>query len=293
MQPFEGEITVTAPRGYALTVAKDADLLANWSGGFYGSHLSECDEHEPGQCFSIDCTDSRKNPIHWHLAYVIPPSKNVTQEKTKITASVTRVYVGSGLMDWLYWKWLRRQPGDVAVQSSLDRLKALAEAPSQAAMKANGKGFETADLLTLLNVYTTQFGSYTTLLWQVPALGLTAQAFLLMIALTTDSSRGAKYVSAVISIIIALASAALMHDQRGRAINQAELAKRLSYRLSLREFLGGSFRVDDAVPKTVNARAVWAVNHTMYVVWRSCMLLFAVADLAIILSTGFHLGWFT
>jgi hypothetical protein len=39
---------------------------------------------------------------------------------------------------------------------------------------------ETPDqLISLLSVYAGQYASYTTLLWQVPALSLTAQAFLL------------------------------------------------------------------------------------------------------------------
>lgn len=37
-----------------------------------------------------------------------------------------------------------------------------------------------------------------------------------------------------------------MHDQRARAINHAELAKRTSYKLSLTNLLGGSFGLADA-----------------------------------------------
>ena len=44
----------------------------------------------------------------------------------------------------------------------------------------------------LLAVYAGQFGSYTTLLWQVPALSLTAQAFLFTIALAKDANPGAR-----------------------------------------------------------------------------------------------------
>jgi hypothetical protein len=44
---------------------------------------------------------------------------------------------------------------------------------------------ETPDqLISLLGVYANQYASCTTLLWQVPALSLTAQAFLLTIALS-------------------------------------------------------------------------------------------------------------
>ena len=48
---------------------------------------------------------------------------------------------------------------------------------------------DTPDQLTsLLGVYASRYASYTTLLWQVPALSLTAQAFLLTIALSRGRS---------------------------------------------------------------------------------------------------------
>jgi hypothetical protein len=71
---------------------------------------------------------------------------------------------------------------------SLARLKGFAEADARdhvaardhAAARPGGDGLKPGDLqpgdkVALLNVYTSQFASYTTLLWQVPALGLTAQ----------------------------------------------------------------------------------------------------------------------
>ena len=146
-------------------------------------------------------------------------------------------------------------------------------------------------LVTLLNVYTAQFGSYTTLLWQVPALGLTAQAFLLMIAMGAGSSDAARYTAAALSIIIAVASWNLMHYQRGRAINQAELAKRVSYELSLQDLLGG-FQVEDGIPTRADAVRVWAVDHAMYMVWRLCMVVFVLADVAVIISTSRGDIWF-
>jgi hypothetical protein len=112
-----------------------------------------------------------------------------------------------------------------------------------------------------------------------------------MIALGSDISAPARYTAAGLSVIIAAASWSLMHYQRGRAINQAELAKRVSYELSLQDFLGG-FQVDDGVPKRADAVGVWAVDHAMYKVWRYCMPLFILADAAVIYSTIRHNIWF-
>jgi hypothetical protein len=122
------------------------------------------------------------------------------------------------------------------------------------------------------------------LLWQVPALGLTAQSFLLTIALMKDSSSWARIVACSLSMLIALASVFLMHNQRGRAISHAELLRRLSEKLRLDDLLGGDVELDDAVPKKTNAQNVWAVDHLIYHGWNWCMILFLVADVAIIVA---------
>ncbi len=186
----------------------------------------------------------------------------------------------------LRWRGLGRRHREASLKADLYRLKGVVEAPDR-------KDFKSADLLALLNVYTAQFGSYTTLLWQVPALGLAAQAFLLTIALGSPISDDARYIASALSIIIAFASGFLMHNQRGRAINQAELAKRLSYKLSLKDFLGGDFKLDDAVLKKANAQDVWAVDHLIYQGWILCMGLFIIADLLVIVSVSTGRMWIT
>ena len=143
-------------------------------------------------------------------------------------------------------------------------------------------------LVSLLSVYAGQFGSYTTLLWQVPALGLTAQSFLLTIALMKDTSGQARIVACALSTVIAVASVSLMHNQRGRAINHAELLRRLSAKLGLGGFLHGSVELEDAAPKQTNAQNVWAVDHLIYHGWMACMGLFAIADILIFFAAVFR-----
>ncbi len=153
------------------------------------------------------------------------------------------------------------------------------------------EGYSPDTLTSLLGVYATQFGSYTTLLWQVPALGLTAQAFLMTIALGYRSSTTARLIASLLSSFIACASFALMHHQRGRAINHGGLAKKLSEKLELAQLLG-RLEIDDAQPKTTNAERVWTVDHTIYLVWRVLMVSFILADIAVFISLGLHLNWF-
>jgi hypothetical protein len=123
----------------------------------------------------------------------------------------------------------------------------------------------------LLSVYATQFGSYTTLLWQVPALSLTAQAFLMTISLGMGTSNIARLVASFLSIVIAGASISLMHDQRGHAINFGELALRVSKELGLTKVLG-RLAVDDAKPELSDSGTVWVGwDHRIYHVWKICL----------------------
>jgi hypothetical protein len=144
---------------------------------------------------------------------------------------------------------------------------------------------ERAVLASLLTAYTTQFGSYTTLLWQVPALSLTAQSFLLIIVLTAGNGHFAKLTAAVLSIVIALASTRLMHDQRGHAMNHGELALRISRQLRLGSTLG-NLQIEDAEPAGADAETVWVSwDHRIYHTWTWALYLFILVDVVALVAT--------
>jgi hypothetical protein len=149
-------------------------------------------------------------------------------------------------------------------------------------------------LIALLGVYAGQYSSYTTLLWQVPALSLTAQAFLLTIALSHGNGTSAKVIGAALSAVISAASYALMHDQRGHANFYGELARRVSSRLDLGTYLGGVLTIDIEDGGETDAEEVWIWRGRseviapragrMYTVWKACMLIFLFVDVGIIAS---------
>jgi hypothetical protein len=156
-------------------------------------------------------------------------------------------------------------------------------------------------LLSLLEVYAAQYASYTTLLWQVPALSLTAQAFLLTIALSHGNGTSAKITGAALSAVISAASYALMYDQRGHANSYGELARRVSACLDLARYLGGALAIDEADAGQADAEAVWIWRgHNevviapragrMYSVWKGCMLIFLFVDIGIVASVVLPLG---
>jgi hypothetical protein len=284
-------VQVAAPRHTVFRFASDLAVLAAWNNEYtecIGRVLNSADDQRATAGFLVIARHGGKS--WWWLTVTGPGQSGITEVKAEITEE-------TGLRYPLRWPRVCTGRRRIALlQQSLDRIKGFAES----AAHHGHAGLNHGDMVALLNVYTTQFGSFTTLLWQVPALGLTAQAFLMTIVLGAASpsiSNGARFAAAGLSIIVAFASIFLMHDQRARAINHAELAKRISYRLSLTDkVLGGSFGLDDAVPRQgTDAQNVWTTNHIIYLGWRVCMALFAFADVFVILSISVPAltSWFT
>lgn len=265
-------VTVDATPEKVWKVVADENRLGEWSDGWRRHNFPwtkrnkvlECNK-EPAYCLKWR-TGGRLSFWSWRK-WELKLTPDGTGTKITEKSTGTKPDVGTTL------------------SADLGRLKNIFEPPKRPHFSNTG------DKLTLLNVYTTQFGSYTTMLWQVPALGLTAQAFLMTIALGSPISDDARIAASALSIIIAWASQRLMHSQRGRAINQAELARRVSSELSLKQFLGGDFALEDAEPKRTNAQDVWQVDHRIYAMWKICMLIFGAINTVVIISVlwGFNL----
>jgi hypothetical protein len=266
-------IDVIAPRKTVLRFASDPVLLAEWNNEYTGCVLEPA---EPGtDTVVFTGTARRGGTVTWQLTLVGADDNRITRVVAEVTEETGHLA-------------LAERKRTALIRQGLERVKGFAEVVA----RHDDSKLKPGDMVTLLNVYTSQFGSYTTLLWQVPALGLTAQAFLMTIVLGTGSD-AARYLTSALSIIIAFASFRLMHDQRARAINHAELAKRISYRLSLTNLIGGSFGLSDAVPRQgVDAQNVWATNRRIYGVWIGCMLLFAVTSALVIIALFSGQTWF-
>ena len=83
-----------------------------------------------------------------------------------------------------------------------------------------------------------------------------------------------------------------MSDQRGRPINYALVLPTLtgSQRLRLPEAFG-SLDAKDGKPPHTTVTQMWDVDHSIYGVWRALMILFAVADGAVIVATLLNASW--
>jgi Polyketide cyclase / dehydrase and lipid transport len=283
MATIKSSISIGAPHATVLRFASDPGLLAEWN----NEYISCGPARGPSGTgvLTFRCAARWGGDALWKLTLTERTNKGVTRVDAK-------VYEKTSVRDPRRWLQIPGKSGRKArLTETLHRLKGFAEAD------ALPDSLKPPDMVALLGVYASQFGSYTTLLWQVPALGLTAQAFLMTIILGTGgtpASPAARYTACTISIIVAFASAWLMHNQRARAINHAELAKRISYKLSLSDLLGGGFSLDDAIPnKGADTQNVWATNRYIYAAWRWCMYLFVFADIVVIISLKLNTTWFT
>jgi hypothetical protein len=283
---IKGAAHVTAPRDLVHGYVSDPVLLAEWN-----NEYTECvldSDTNPAEPVRFHCTSRRGGEAKWKLTLTGPDDSGITHVNAEI-----KIKKEAGFR---YPRWpqvLSERHREEMLKQSLDRMKGFAESTA----RDDGNELQPGDKVALLGVYASQFGSYTTLLWQVPALGLTAQAFLMTIVLGTGSppiSHWARYFASALSIIIAYASYHLMHDQRARAINHAELAKRISYKLSLINVVSGSFGLSDAVPrKGTDPQNVWTTNRVIYGIWVVCMALFAITDAFVIISLWSGASLFT
>jgi hypothetical protein len=140
-----------------------------------------------------------------------------------------------------------------------------------AATQAGSRGLGPDVQAALLAVYAGQFGSYTTLLWQVPALSLTAQAFLFTIALAKDADPGARVLTGILSVVTSLMSIYLMLSHRIHAERQGCVAMDLALQL-------GAQRGPEKYHR--GAAGVWAgVNRGSFALWILGLCLFGMVGL--------------
>jgi hypothetical protein len=129
------------------------------------------------------------------------------------------------------------------------------------------------------------------LLWQVPVLSLTAQAFLFTIALGGGSSRLARCIAALLSVIAATVSMILMAGHRHSELTDAQWLADYEERNFGPDLIvhGVSFkdRRDSTPmlvePKTLPMRffALFARKRT-FNYWMSCLLMFGLAAFVVL-----------
>jgi hypothetical protein len=133
--------------------------------------------------------------------------------------------------------------------------------------------------------------AFDTLMWQVPVLGLAAQAFLLTIAFGSGSSDPARYFAGGLSMVVALVAIQTMLKHRANELTDSLILEQIELAADIR--IGTGAR-PHAAPR-VRGRAMGnplidsrVVRIRSAVLWVLSLMCFAAAGLAAILLTLCH-----
>ena len=116
------------------------------------------------------------------------------------------------------------------------------------------------------------------LLWQTPVLSLTAQAFLLTIALGSETSFWARLMSASLSFITALASMHLMLKHRYFELQDSQALRKFE-----NDNMAEGFEVVHIQRPSEGEKASFLEHRSAYHLWMITLLAFAAVALTVIL----------
>jgi hypothetical protein len=119
------------------------------------------------------------------------------------------------------------------------------------------------------------------LMWQTPALGLTAQAFLFNIALNSTSSRTARLISMFLALITSLLSMQLMSKHRNYETNDSKNLENFEAEHSF-PMLHHSSALKS--PSLFNQQRIF-FSMSSYRVWMAGLAMFAITAIFIIVIT--------
>ncbi len=125
--------------------------------------------------------------------------------------------------------------------------------------------------------------TYDTLMWQVPVISLTAQAFLFTIALGSTSIV-ARLISAILAFVTSIISIQLMSKHRLHEFIDNKLLEKLDTRLGLDTLFEFPFhaRPSDRA-KSLGIKTPWLTRRSSYDLWRGGLALFALASVVVII----------
>ena len=126
---------------------------------------------------------------------------------------------------------------------------------------------------------------YDTLIWQVPVISLTAQAFLFTIALGSTSIV-ARLISASLAFVTSVISMQLMSKHRLHESIDSKLLEKLETTLGLDTLLGFPVHarpIDRA--KLLGIKTPWLTRQSSYRIWMYGLALFALASVIVVIIT--------
>jgi hypothetical protein len=155
--------------------------------------------------------------------------------------------------------------------------------------------FSDSQMLAIWQTLSARRANFDAMMWQTPALGMTAQAFLLTLALSPGTRPGARLMVAGLSFTLSIMVLQLMAKHRKNELLDSFFLESLETRLGMssrglaalpdagndarpREHLDGvRYKLKRTTP---GARAFW--DFSSYELWMLGLALFAIASLVII-----------
>jgi hypothetical protein len=118
-----------------------------------------------------------------------------------------------------------------------------------------------------------RYQSHVTIMWQAPALGLAAEAFLMTVSLNSTLSRDARVIAAALGACVALMSVQLMSKHRSISGRDERALSHLEAKLGI----SSPFK-DIPLPGSR-----WATRVSSYLVWRIGLVLFALTNIGLLI----------
>jgi len=122
------------------------------------------------------------------------------------------------------------------------------------------------------------------LLWQVPALSMTAQAFLMTIALGSDTSQTARILTSLLSMVAAFATLHLFASNRRSEVADAHLLEDHEKATNPEIVVHGETYRDRRNTEPMGAYSAVLVKVRAYTVWMAALTTFALAS---VVTLGF------
>ena len=139
-------------------------------------------------------------------------------------------------------------------------------------MHENDRGRELDQTLAVYQRLSDRYQSHITIMWQAPALGLAAEAFLLTVSLDSALSKTARVIAAILGALVALMSMQLMAKHRSISRRDDDALQLLEKKLGI------SSPWEEVEP----SGGPWAVKTSSYLLWQIGLLLFVLTNLGLV-----------
>jgi hypothetical protein len=146
---------------------------------------------------------------------------------------------------------------------------------------------------TMYAVVAARRSQFDSLLWQVPVLSLTAQAFLFTIALDPDTTRFARTIASLLSLVVTFLTVQLLTRHRQAEITDAHILQSWEISAEVVTVHGTAWR-DRRKEESADAGLFNPLaDFPGYKTWATGLSLFGLAALAVLLVTWVQPSWLT